>query len=73
MALVLATAGQRARPVPPIAAPFNGAVLTGQIKVLRGLLMPLALRFYDATFKRDSNGNPSLHRGGAGKARIDHC
>lgn len=44
------------------------AVLTGEIKTLRGLLMPLALR--STIVKRDSNGNPSLHRGGSG-ARID--
>ena len=44
------------------------AVLTGEIKTLRGLLMPMALR--STILKRDSNGNPSLHRGGSG-ARID--
>lgn len=44
------------------------AVLTGEIKTLRGLLMPMALR--STLVKRDSNGNPSLHRGGSG-ARID--
>ena len=44
------------------------AVLTGEIKTLRGLLMPMALR--STILRRDSNGNPSLHRGGSG-ARID--
>ena len=44
------------------------AVLNGEIKTLRGLLMPMALR--STILKRDSNGNPSLHRGGSG-ARID--
>ena len=47
---------------------FQRAILTGQIKVLRGLLMPMALR--STTLTRDANGNPSLHRGGSG-ARID--
>ena len=47
---------------------FQRAVLTGAIKTRRGLLMPLALR--STILRRDSNGNPSLHRGGSG-ARID--
>ena len=47
---------------------FQKAVFAREIKTLRGLLMPLALR--STVLKRDSNGNPSLHRGGSG-ARID--
>ena len=47
---------------------FQKAVFAREIKTLRGLLMPLALR--STVLRRDSNGNPSLHRGGSG-ARID--
>ena len=47
---------------------FQRAVLRNEIKTAPSLLMPLALK--STVLKRDSNGNPSLHRGGSG-ARID--
>ena len=47
---------------------FQRLILRGEFRTVPSLLMPLALR--STVLKRDSNGNPSLHRGGSG-ARID--
>ena len=46
---------------------FQRLILTGEFRTVPSLLMPLALR--STVLRRDSNGNPSLNRGGTG--RID--
>ena len=46
---------------------FQRAILRAEVRTIPSLLMPLALK--STILRRDSNGNPSLHRGSTG--RID--